>query len=264
MKRVSTALFVLLFVLIVAYGFILLLNRPRVDRVQAIAHRGGDRIEPENTLAAFRLAAEEGVDWLEFDVQMTSDGELVVIHDTTLDRTTDGAGTIAESTFDEIRALDAGDGEPVPTLAEVIAVAKEFEVGVMPEIKAPHLYPGIEEKVVAEIVEADYLERAVVQSFDRESLAAVNRLQPELELCLLTGTEVWNFPQDMPDGPYSLCPMAEVAILNPLLIYRAHADARNVYIWFGLAENPLTVRLVQAHGADGIMADDHRMLLGLH
>ncbi|MDH5508339.1 MAG: glycerophosphodiester phosphodiesterase family protein, partial [Anaerolineae bacterium] len=85
---------------------------------QLIAHRGGKTYQPENTLAAFKQAIADGVDQLEFDVQMTKDGVLVVIHDEEVDRTTNGSGLVADLTLAEIQALDAGGGERVPTFAE--------------------------------------------------------------------------------------------------------------------------------------------------
>src|SRR3989337_3593200 len=96
-----------------------------------IAHRGANAYAPENTLAAFRLAADQGADSIEFDVRATADGHLVVIHDSSLGRTTDGEGEIGALTLEEVRRADAGGrrgaafrGERVPTLEEVLDVAR--------------------------------------------------------------------------------------------------------------------------------------------
>lgn len=85
-----------------------------------IGHRGAAAHAPENTIASFRKAIELGADMIELDVHLSSDGELVVIHDDTLDRTTDGSGPVSSRTLSELRELDAGGGEQVPTLREVI------------------------------------------------------------------------------------------------------------------------------------------------
>ncbi len=88
-----------------------------------IAHRGASADYPENTLLAFRRAVELGVDMIELDVQLTRDGELVVLHDETLERTTNGHGAVREYSYAELRTLDAGRGEYIPLLSEVYGAA---------------------------------------------------------------------------------------------------------------------------------------------
>ena len=122
------------------YGVYLILRGPLPLDPQLIAHRGGAAYAPENTLAAFRRGIVDGADWLEMDVQMTKDGALVVIHDETVDRTTNGRGQVGDLTLAQIRALDAGQGERVPTFDEVLALVKKSGVGLMPEAKSAHLY----------------------------------------------------------------------------------------------------------------------------
>ncbi|NOY60488.1 MAG: glycerophosphodiester phosphodiesterase [Calditrichaeota bacterium] len=102
---------------------------PKLPERGICAHRGANHTHPENTLSAFKEAIRLGAHMVEFDVRMTSDGELVIMHDKTVDRTTDGQGVVAEMSFAEIRALDAGawkdstfKGEKIPTLAEVLDI----------------------------------------------------------------------------------------------------------------------------------------------
>src|SRR5512135_2857797 len=118
-----------------------------------IAHRGSSAYAPENTLAAFRLAAEQEADAIELDVDLTRDGHVIVMHDATVDRTTDGHGRVADLTLDEIRRIDAGawkgaafNGERVPLLEEVFeAVGQRMLINV--EIKGMSLRGnGLEEK----------------------------------------------------------------------------------------------------------------------
>ena len=102
-----------------------------------VGHRGAAGLRPENTLSSFRLAVELGVDRLECDVSLTKDGHAVFIHDATVDRTTNGTGRVRELTLDEIRALDAGDGEKIPLLSEYLQFLKETGRPSEVEIKDP-------------------------------------------------------------------------------------------------------------------------------
>lgn len=151
-------------------------------------HRGNAADLPENTLAACRSALELGVDIVECDVHLSADGELIVIHDATLERTTDGSGTVRSHTLAELRALDAGDGLPPPTLDELCeVVAAHGGAGLCVEIKRPEEpYPGIERRVVDVLREHGLTAMAQVISFDHPTVAEVKRLEP----ALLTGALV--------------------------------------------------------------------------
>jgi len=92
--------------------------------IQIIGHRGARGLEPENTMRSFRKALELGVDYIECDVHMTKDGHIVLMHDHTVDRTTNGSGPVNSFTFDEIRKLDAGKGETIPTLQELLDLVR--------------------------------------------------------------------------------------------------------------------------------------------
>lgn len=157
-----------------------------------IAHRGasGEGLAPENTLAAFELAIELGVDLIELDVQQTGDGRLVVIHDATLDRTTDLRGEVAEMTLAQIRRGDAGSwfasryrGEKVPLLEEVLELARR-RVLTLIEIKARH----IAERVVQVIEDLGVEDQVVVQSFSPQTVRRVKLLAPALPTALLVST----------------------------------------------------------------------------
>lgn len=158
------------------------------------AHRGNSAELPENTLAAFRSALALGVDIVECDVHLSADDELIVIHDATLDRTTDGTGAVRGHTMAELRALDAGDGLPPPTLDELCeVVASHGAAGLCVEIKQPETpYPGIEERVVDALRAHGLTEVAVVISFHHPTVAEVKRLAP----ALLTGALLDQRPPD--------------------------------------------------------------------
>ena len=155
-----------------------------------VAHRGASAYAPENTLAAVDAADDLGVDWVENDVQRTRDGELIIMHDTTLTRTTDveqvfpdrAPWKISDFTLDEIEKLDAGSwfgpkfaGEPVPTLEEYLDRVSDNHQKLLMEIKAPELYPGIERQTLRELrregwLDRKHLKRLIVQSFSADSV----------------------------------------------------------------------------------------------
>lgn len=160
------------------------------------AHRGGAGLWPEASMLAFRSAIALGVDFLEFDLHLTADGQVVVIHDPTLDRTTTARGAVRDLTLAELASarIRARDGsvtdERVPTLAQLLEVAAPAPVGILPEIKAGlerRRYEGIEEKVLALLRARGMLPRATVQSFDPAPLARVRELEPAVRTMLLVG-----------------------------------------------------------------------------
>ena len=128
-------------------------------------HRGAGALAPENTLASFRTALECGVDTIEFDVRETAAGELVVIHDDTLERTTDGRRRVSETTLAKIATLDAGDGEQVPALADALEYLLESDVGLRIELKER----GLGERVLEQVLEYGLAERTTFSSFDDEA-----------------------------------------------------------------------------------------------
>ncbi|WP_282141941.1 glycerophosphodiester phosphodiesterase [Cytobacillus oceanisediminis] len=168
-------------------------ERKQVDN---IAHRGATGYAPENTVAGFDLAVDMKADYIEIDVQRSKDGELVVIHDTSVDRTTDGTGKVGDLTFDYLRSLDAGSwkgeqfaGEPIPTFEEILD-RYHGKVGILIELKAPELYPGIEEQVADKLKERNLdkpqNEKIIIQSFNFESMKTMDQLLPNVPIGVLT------------------------------------------------------------------------------
>lgn len=156
--------------------------------LQVIAHRGASGTCPENTLAAFRRAEALGAHMIELDVQLTRDDEVIVLHDDTLDRTSDGRGPVAARTLAELRRLDAGSwfgaafrGEPIPTLAEVLTAVR---LPVNVELKAGG-GAGLEARTLAEVECAGALGRVIFSSFDPESLVRMRALTADAELGVL-------------------------------------------------------------------------------
>ena len=162
------------------------------DRPLNFAHRGASHDAPANTLAAFQLAAEMGADGLELDVHLSRDGELVVIHDFTLQATTDGQGRVHDRTLPELKQLDAGSwfqpqfaGERIPTLQEVIdAVGRRLLLNI--ELKAEGWQDnGLAAAVVRSVEDNQLLDRVVLSSFNPLTLWRVRRLNPWVATGLL-------------------------------------------------------------------------------
>lgn len=167
-------------------------------KVDNVAHRGASAYAPENTIAAFDKAVEMKADYIEIDVQRSKDGKLVLIHDTTVDRTTDGSGKVGNLTFKELRNLDAGSwkgeqfaGAQIPTFDEILD-RYHGRIGILIELKAPELYPGIEENVAKELKERNLdkpqNEKIIVQSFNHESMKKMNELLPKVPIGVLTSS----------------------------------------------------------------------------
>ncbi|GLQ57055.1 glycerophosphodiester phosphodiesterase family protein [Devosia nitrariae] len=153
--------------------------------VHIVGHRGGRNLWPENSLTGFRELAKMPVDGVEFDVHLTGDGELVVIHDPTLDRTTDRTGPVAALKAGEHRQvrLKGSDDQPIPLLEEVLDIFVPTAMELHVELKADHNgtpYPGLEARV-AEMLEAKGLSgRAIMTSFHAEVLAAIRHEAPHM------------------------------------------------------------------------------------
>ena len=173
--------------------------------IQKVAHRGGTALAPQNTLAAFRNALTLPIDAIELDVQMTRDGHVVVFHDNTVDKLTNGTGNMLDLDFSYLRSLNAaahfpgGWPEPqqIPTLREVLNLAKDH-VQVYIEIKFSERdgvfgrYPNIAEAVVEEVRSAGMLDQVLIISFDWMILPIVKSLEPALQTGAIVSDNVWN------------------------------------------------------------------------
>jgi glycerophosphoryl diester phosphodiesterase len=165
--------------------FLTMRTRPIV-----IAHRGFSAEAPENTLASVRAAIAAGADMIEVDVTLTADGEVVVIHDDTLDRTTDGSGLVVAHSLEQLLRLDAGAwfarrfrGERIPTLAQVLDEVRGrilINVEIKPEAVGERTEGGIAERVVRLIEERDMRDQVIVSSFEPRALLQIDEVDPEL------------------------------------------------------------------------------------
>ena len=230
-----------------------------------IAHRGYSLRYPENTLTAFEKAIESGVQMIELDVTLTRDRKLLVIHDETLDRTTNGRGRVADHTLAELKGLDAGgwfadrfSGEPIPTLAEVLAgVAGRVAVNI--EIKpetyeAHHPEDAVERQVWNLLRNQNVLGDVLVSSFDFRVLSEIARMErPPALACLTEGAA--------DDGIFDACQKigafswnVDYRHLNRTRVEKAHGLGLRVFAY--TVNSPREIMVLIEMGVDGIFTDD--------
>jgi glycerophosphoryl diester phosphodiesterase len=231
-------------------------------RLWVVGHRGAMGYCPENTLASFERGLELGADWIELDVHLSADGELIVIHDETLERTTNGHGLVREHTLAELRTLDAGNGQRLMTLDEVLDWASGRETVVDIEIKnAPVYYAGIEDAVVASVRKAEMLEQVIVISFDHTAVKRVKTLEPRIATGVLYACRPT-------DGGVGLAHAAGADAVLPHWAYvtaddvaLAHAADLAVAPW--ASSDPVVLRHLIACGVDAIGTNHPDVLKGL-
>jgi glycerophosphoryl diester phosphodiesterase len=213
-------------------------------------------------MAAFRRAVEMGARFIETDMHLTRDVRVVAIHDSTLDRTTNGKGLVHLQSLEEIRALDAGAwfgsrsaesfaGERVPTLNEILRFAKEQDVIFYLEIKSDSAW-GVEHAVVAALRDTGEAARVVILSFDPATLESVYRL----DNTLMTGYLCEHPANDLVErtvraGARQIVPRGD--LVTPSLVEKAHHAGLQVVAW--TINEPDQMRRLIAAGTDGIMTD---------
>jgi glycerophosphoryl diester phosphodiesterase len=233
-------------------------------KVDNVAHRGASAYAPENTIAAFDKAVEMKADYIEIDVQRSKDGKLVVIHDTTVDRTTDGSGKVGNLTFKELRNLDAGSwkgeqftGAQIPTFDEILD-RYHGKIGILIELKAPELYPGIEENIAKKLKERNLdkpqNEKIIVQSFNHNSMKKMNELLPKVPIGVLTSSSADATEQALQEfSTYADYFNPSYGIVTPDLVNQVHSLGMKIGSW--------TVRSQEAAdflldvGVDAIITD---------
>lgn len=204
------------------------------------AHRGSSGDAPENTMSAFQLAIEQGADGIELDVQMSADGRIVVIHDETLDRTTDGKGLVVHHTYEQLTHFNAAAKHPdwskkeiIPLLEEVLELLAPTKLELNIELKNGVVpYDGMEEAVIRMVREFKMEDRVVFSSFNHYSMVKMANLAPEIETAVLYMAgiyEPWNYVKPLRIRalhPYYLG-------VRPEIVQGAHAE--------GIKIRPFTV-----------------------
>jgi glycerophosphoryl diester phosphodiesterase len=218
-----------------------------------IAHRGASGHRPENTLPAYALAVAQRADMIEIDLHRTRDGAVVITHDEAL-AGIGGRGEIAEATLSEVQALDAGDGERVPTLEEVLdGFAGEIAFNLELKRATGREYEGLEQASLEAVIRRGLLPRMLFSSFFDPVLARLRGLSPEARIALLVSPK---FPDRAVERALALGAEAvnpEDSIVTPELIREAHAAGLAVYVYTVDAETELK-RFLEL-GVDGIFTN---------
>ncbi|MCZ2126868.1 MAG: hypothetical protein LC099_03735 [Anaerolineales bacterium] len=228
-----------------------------------LAHRGDSAHAPENTLPAFEQALRKGADGVELDAKLSADGQIVVLHDATVNRTTNGAGSVRRLTLEQIRALDAGawfdkkfSGVKIPLLEEVFeTVGKDKLINVeLTNYNSP--WDGLTAKVCSLIQRHNNAEQIIFSSFFPSNLNIARRLLPQIPRGLLALPAVkgaWARSFGFMFGDYqALHP--HISDVRRESVERAHRLRRRVHVW--TANSPADVQRLRDWGADGIFTDD--------
>ena len=226
----------------------------RQDVPLVIAHRGASAQAPENTLAAFRLAVEQGADVVELDVQESADGEVLVVHDSDLMKLAGDPRRIWEATAAELRAVDIGSragpqfaAERVPTLAEALALSKG-RAHVIVELKSYGHDQQLEERVAA-IVEAAGMEAdCSFMSLDHHMVRRMKRLRPEWRVGVLAAKAFGDLTSLEADFL-----AVEAKMASPRFVRRAHRAGQEVYVW--TVNDPAWMLTALSRGVDGLITD---------
>lgn len=227
---------------------------------QIWAHRGARREAPENTLPAFELAVAQGAEGIEFDIQLTADGATVVIHDETVERTTDGTGPVVGFSLAQLRGLDASAGMPeyagvqIPTLADVLALLAPTGLTLNIELKnSVEDYPGLEERVLAAVAAHGIADRVVLSTFNHYSLKKLQELGAPSELGMLYTDPLykpWRYAAKL--GVGAIHPPARF-VLGGNYVRKAHASGLAVRPWVVNGERKLA-RMFRL-GVDAVFTD---------
>ena len=244
--------------------------------MKIIAHRGNKAVTPENTLAAFEAAAKAGADMIETDIYPCKTGEIVIMHDDDVSGITNGTGNITELDFTAIRQLDAGvkfapayAGQKVPTLAELLDLYQRYpKLELLLEFKG--IWNPADAKRAADAVKAAGIsDRIVVESFYPQTVAALQKVAPELPRGLLVEPETLKQLTAEYGDPITLCRELGATYLNPGMevikadsefIQRAHDAGLGVMVW--TANQPAQWEMLLANGVEAACTDRPDFLAG--
>jgi glycerophosphoryl diester phosphodiesterase len=229
------------------------------NRVLVYGHRGAKAYAPMNTIPAYELAAEQGADGIELDVHLSKDGHLVIVHDFTVDETTDGEGTVTEMTLAELKALDAGSwfgskfiGTRIPTLDEAFeTVGQKLYINVEIKSKSSHS-DGVEEALAACITRHNMQERVIVSSFNPHVVSRFRSVLPDVPLGFISyGTMVASQAMISPEDYEAYHLYFEKIDSTQMNLAKEHNHIVNTWT----VNDPARARQLKLLGVNGIITD---------
>lgn len=245
---------ILIFLVIGAFFLVgcALINKKKVENT---AHRGASGLAPENTLAAMRKALEYQVDYIELDVQETKDGQIIVLHDDDIKRTSNRQGVIWEMSFNDLKDVDAGSwknpefkGEPIPLLRDVINLVRgKAKLNI--ELKINGHQKALEERVVKIILEENFIENCILTSFHLPSIEKVKRIEPRIYTGLILD-EIPDF--DVWKGNWEILSVLH-SLVDADFVERAHNAGKKIHVWT-VNEPALMQKLIDS-GVDNLITN---------
>ncbi|MGB9979599.1 glycerophosphodiester phosphodiesterase [Methanobacterium sp.] len=214
--------------------------------MQVIAHRGASFFEPENTIRAIEKAIKMGAGFVEVDVRKSKDNELVIMHDPDVNRTTNGNGFVKDYTLQELKELDADQGETIPTLDEVISCVKD-RIGLVIEIKEP----GTEGKILEKINENN-LENIILTSFYHKSIKNARKINSSIDAGIIFACQPVDINQMALNASANII-FPSYKYLDEDLIKQAHKNEISVYPWT-IDDDRIFEKLVEMN-VDGIVTN---------
>jgi glycerophosphoryl diester phosphodiesterase len=230
--------------------------------VMVIAHRGFSGQAPENTLASFKKAIELGSDMIELDVRFSKDGQVVVVHDDTIDRTTNGRGKVSDYTLKELKQFDAGSwflpqfsGEQIPTLKEVLELAKGrilVNIEIKNESLGQYAVTDLADRALREVKKAEMAEQVIFSSFYPSALARIKERDPRIWVALLYNRS-WNYLPEITRGnPFSILNLRN-SYLTKDKIAKIHREGMRVNVYTVNSEEEMEQFV--GWGIDGIITN---------
>ena len=231
-----------------------------MKQMEVWAHRGASGYMPENTMEAFELAIEQRADGIELDVQLSRDGEIMVLHDESVDRVTNSSGFLKDFTFRQLKDMLVKSGKSsegiyrIPTLEEVLDLMRHTDMKVNIELKnSIFLYHGMEEKVISIVKDLGMEEQVIYSSFNHYSLRKIREIEPDAETGLL-----------MCDGWIDVAPYGRkvgVNALHPAVYHLQYQDfvkncreqGLKLHVW--TANRPEEFAMVKEAGADAVITN---------
>lgn len=234
------------------------------SKVMLIAHRGFSTDFPENTRAAFETALESNVDMLEIDIHRTKDNYLVVIHDHTINRISNGKGKVKDYTFNSLMQFDYGvvkhikfKGQHLMTLEQVLVLIKHYPQKLLIEIKQPHFYPGIEQQLIHILEKHDIPdEKVLIQSFDQKCIRNLHKMKVGFKLgVLISKKKYWyRMPNFDKIAIYADYVNPHYSLVNHKFITAAHSFDLSVMPY--TVNEPNVAKKLIMLGVDGLISDN--------